>query len=82
TTLDQVTNESRDFGRNPLINLSAREREVLNYFVLGKSRSEIAELLFITPGTVSTYRKRIYQKLDITDHAGLMQLAIDNNLIG
>lgn len=80
TAIDQATAESRDFGQNPLINLSAREREVLNFLVLGKSRSEIAELLVISPGTVSTYRNRIFQKLEVEDNAGLMKLALEHNL--
>ena len=61
TALDQVSVESRTLQESPLVNLSAREREVLNLLVGGKSRSEIAELLVISPGTVSTYRNRIFQ---------------------
>ncbi|MEM7800273.1 MAG: LuxR C-terminal-related transcriptional regulator [Chloroflexota bacterium] len=80
TAIDQATAESRHLGQNPLINLSSREREVLNYLVVGKSRSEIAELLVISPGTVSTYRNRIFQKLEVDDNAGLMKLALEYNL--
>ena len=78
--LDQVSVENRTLQENPLINLSTREREVLHLLVSGKSRSEVAELLVISPGTVSTYRNRIFQKLDVEDNAALMKLALEHNL--
>ena len=80
TALDQVSAENRTLQENPLVNLSAREREVLHLLVSGKSRSEVAELLVISPGTVSTYRNRIFQKLNVEDNAALMKLALEHNL--
>ena len=81
SSLDQVSVESRTLQESPLINLSTREREVLHLLVSGKSRSEVAELLVISPGTVSTYRNRIFQKLDVEDNAALMKLAMEHNLV-
>ncbi|MEM8857435.1 MAG: LuxR C-terminal-related transcriptional regulator [Chloroflexota bacterium] len=80
TTLGQVSAERQTLQENPLVNLSAREREVLHLLVSGKARSEIAELLVISPGTVSTYRNRIFQKLEVEDNAALMKLALEHNL--
>ena len=60
--------------------LSARERETLQLVVEGKSSAEIAEILFLSPKTVETYRSRIMEKLDIHDIPGLVKFAIQNGL--
>ncbi|MEM7332002.1 MAG: response regulator [Chloroflexota bacterium] len=80
TTLDQASNESKTLLENPLMSLSVREREVLQYLSAGKTRSEIAEMLIITPGTVSTYRARIMEKLNVEDNASLMKLVVEHQL--
>jgi len=43
-------------------NISKREAEVLNLILAGKTNSEIAETLFISPKTVENHLTRIYQK--------------------
>ncbi len=65
---------------NRLLRLSAREREVLQLIVEGRSNTEIAQRLTITPGSVKTYRKRIMQKLDIHDLPGLVKFAIRHGI--
>ena len=60
--------------------LSARERETLQLVVEGKSSAEIADILFLSPKTVETYRSRIMEKLDIHDIPGLVKFAIQNGL--
>ena len=45
--------------------LSPRELEVLNLAAKGYSYLDIAELMSVTPSTVSSYTKRIYQKLSV-----------------
>lgn len=60
--------------------LSARERETLQLVVEGKSSVEIAQMLFLSPKTVETYRSRIMEKLDIHDIPGLVKFAIQNGL--
>ncbi len=81
TSLDQASNESKTLLDNPLMSLSIREREVLQYLAAGASRSEIAEKLTISPGTVSTYRTRIMDKLKVEDNASLMKLLVENQHI-
>jgi DNA-binding NarL/FixJ family response regulator len=49
--------------------LSAREAEVLNLLARGFSYLEIAALLGLTSGTVGTYVKRIYKKLEVNSRA-------------
>ena len=42
--------------------LSGRETEVLALYPLGYTQEKIAEEMFLSPGTVHTYIKRIYGK--------------------
>lgn len=67
-------------GKSPLERLSPREREVLQMLVDGKSRTDIAQTLFISPRTVDTYRERLMQKLDINDFPGMIKFAIQHGL--
>jgi len=68
-------------GENRLDRLSGREREVLQLVVEGRSNTEIAARLYITPGSVKTYRKRIMQKIEIHDLPGLVKFAIRHGVI-
>jgi DNA-binding NarL/FixJ family response regulator len=61
-------------------NLSKREREILQLIVEGKSNTEIAHTLFISPKTVDTYKSRIMQKLDIKDIPTLVRFAIKHGI--
>lgn len=65
---------------DPLARLSTREREVLQLLVEGKSNTKIAELLFLSPKTIETYRSHLMQKLGISDLAGLVKFAIRHGL--
>ena len=65
---------------DPLERLSPREREVLQLVVEGKSSSEIAELLYLSPKTIETYRYRLMQKLNLRDLPSLVKFAIQHGL--
>ncbi|HLY61479.1 MAG TPA: response regulator transcription factor [Terriglobia bacterium] len=60
--------------------LSNREFEVLRMIVLGKSISQIAEDLKLSATTVSTYRARILEKMNVTNNAELILYAARNRL--
>lgn len=62
-------------------NLSDREFAVLKLIAKGKSVSEIAESLFLSVTTVSTYRSRIMSKMNMKNNAEITLYAIDNKLI-
>ncbi len=47
--------------------LSDREAEVLQWLAHGKSRTDIATILDLSPDTVKTYITRIYDKLEARD---------------
>ncbi len=60
--------------------LSDRELEVLRLISKGKPVGEIAEHLCLSVKTVSTYRARILEKLDLHTTPELMRYAIDHHL--
>jgi DNA-binding CsgD family transcriptional regulator len=55
--------------------LSDREKTILRFLALGKSSTEIAEELHISPFTVDTHRKKIKQKLGAINVYDLSQYA-------
>jgi two-component system invasion response regulator UvrY len=67
-------------GQLPHENLSDREHEVMRKLALGKPVSQIADELFLSPNTVSTYRTRILEKLQLHGNGELIRYAIKNGL--
>ena len=65
---------------DPLARLTAREREILQLLVEGKSNTKIAELLFLSPKTIETYRSHLMQKLGISDLPTLVKFAIQHGI--
>ncbi len=61
--------------------LSEREYQVFLFIVQGYTNSEIAEELHISPKTVSTYRDRIMDKMDMSRNSELIHYALKNKLI-
>jgi two-component system invasion response regulator UvrY len=61
--------------------LSHREFEVLRMIASGKTISRIAEELHLSVSTVSTYRARILEKMEMTTTAELMRYALRNHLV-
>lgn len=60
--------------------LSLRERHVLQLVVEGKSATEIARSLSLSPKSVETYRSRMRQKLNLRTLPELVKFAIRNGL--
>jgi two-component system, NarL family, invasion response regulator UvrY len=60
--------------------LSAREFEVLRMIGLGKTISQIAKELHLSVTTVSTYRARILEKMNMTTTAELIHYAVANQI--
>lgn len=61
--------------------LSDREFDVLKLLASGKSVSEIAEQLSLSVTTVSTYRSRIMEKMNMRSNAELTKYALEQKLI-
>jgi len=71
----------RDTDRPPHELLSDREFEVLRLIASGKTVSEIADILALSSGTISTYRTRILEKMGLKTNAELTLYAIHNKLV-
>lgn len=69
--LDNVFNNK---PLNPLESLSDREIEVAELLAKGEGNIEIANKLNLKMSTVSTFRTRIYQKLNIKNIASLIEV--------
>jgi len=65
---------------DPLARLSAREREVLQHTVEGRTIAETAERLQLSPKSVETYRSRLMSKLEIEDIPALVKFAIRHGI--
>ncbi len=61
--------------------LSEREREVLVRIAQGQSLKNIAQSLILSVKTVSTYRGRLLDKLQLTTTAELIRYALDHHLV-
>ena len=61
--------------------LSDREMEVMKLIASGRTVSEIAEMLLLSVTTVSTYRSRILQKLQLRNNASVTVYALEHHLI-
>jgi DNA-binding NarL/FixJ family response regulator len=67
---------------NPHDKLSDRELQTLVMIASGKRLSDIAEELVLSPKTVSVYRARVLEKLQLSNNAELTVYAIRNGLVG
>ena len=61
--------------------LSSREFEIMIKLANGKALLEIGNELFISNKTVSTYRSRIMQKMELCKNTELTRYCIEHNLI-
>ncbi|WGD33550.1 response regulator transcription factor [Olleya sp. YS] len=61
--------------------LSDRELEVVRLMASGKSVKEIAQSISLSANTISTYRSRILQKLNLKNNASIVKFAVDNNIL-
>lgn len=61
--------------------LSQREFQIMCKLSVGRTVTEIAEELFISVKTVSTYRSRVLQKMNFTTNADLTTYALHHGLV-
>ncbi len=61
--------------------LSDREYRVMCLIASGKTVKEIAEELFLSVKTVSTYRSRVLQKMKMKNNAQLTHYCVQNQLV-
>lgn len=79
--LDELLNPSRRHVKGT-VELTARQRDVLQLLAEGKSAKEIGGILGISPRTVETHKYKMMDELGISTAAELIQHAIKHGLIG
>jgi NarL family two-component system response regulator LiaR len=67
--------------KQPLFDLTEREREVLNLVVQGNSNQQIADALVISVATVKAHISNILSKLQVSSRAEATSFAIKNKLV-
>jgi DNA-binding NarL/FixJ family response regulator len=69
-------------SEHPHQKLSDREMQTLVMIASGKRLSDIADELMLSPKTVSVYRARVLEKLQLANNSELTVYAIRNGLVG
>ncbi len=79
---DAMPEEEKDDESDSLLeSMTEREKDILRCVACGMQNKEIAEKLFISINTVTTYRRNISAKLNIHSAAGLTVFAILHRLV-
>jgi DNA-binding NarL/FixJ family response regulator len=68
-------------SEEPIIPLTAREKEVLELVAQGSNNNDIAEKLFVREVTVKTHLNSIFKKLNVTNRTQAVLLAMQMNMI-
>lgn len=68
-------------GQQQSEEISKREIEILELIAQEKKSNEIAELLQISLNTVETHRRHLFEKLQVSNLAGLIKAAMDQGYI-
>jgi DNA-binding NarL/FixJ family response regulator len=79
--LDIFSKQSQAETNDPLLTLTTREREVLQLTAEGRTSSEIASLLHISPRTVETHRANLMTKLGLANQSEVIRFALRRGLL-
>ena len=66
---------------NPLDSLSMRETQVLMMIAQGTKTQKISEILNLSPKTISTYRVRLYEKLNVNSDIEMLHIAMKHGVL-
>lgn len=74
--LTDILNEQVIYNKpdNVFTTLSRRELDLLRYLLIGKSLSEISDILNLHTSTVGTHKKRLFEKLNVNSLVELIKL--------
>jgi two-component system invasion response regulator UvrY len=81
TLAELLVSDFEDADKMPHERLSDREFEIMCLLASGKTVSEVAGLLFLSIKTISTYRTRVLEKMNMRTNAELTHYAILNKLV-
>lgn len=66
--------------KNPFTSLAPRELEILHYLLNGYQTNSIAQTLNLSTSTISTVKKRIFEKTETDNITQLLELALLYNI--
>jgi len=69
-------------AKQPTIDLSTREEEVLTLIARGNTNQQIADALYLSVKTIETYRSRLSKKLGLSSRSQMVTYAIEAGLLG
>lgn len=78
---EKLARELGGAGQAPHEKLSDREYQILRMIVGGRTVTDIADELALSVKTVSTYRKRLMEKLNVRTTADLVRYALAERLV-
>ena len=61
--------------------LSSREKEILSYSVRGFTINDMADSMFVSPDTVKFHRRKLFEKLEVSNISEAIVYATNNKLI-
>lgn len=77
---DHLLHALYDREQQPHAQLSDREYLVFRHIVAGRSLTETAQTLSLSIKTISTYRARLLEKMDMTNNAELIRYALEHQI--
>ncbi len=80
-TRSSVTSWRAWLGPTAVVELTARQREVLRLIVEGRRMKEIATILNLSPRTVETHKYELTRALGLRSTAELVRYAIEHKLV-
>ncbi|MEO8354208.1 MAG: response regulator transcription factor [Chthoniobacteraceae bacterium] len=72
---------TQDQDRPPHESLSDREYQVMSLIANGKTVKEVAAELSLSVKTISTYRSRILEKMNLQNNSQIMRYAVQQSLV-
>lgn len=79
--VDKLADMLGNENRMPHETLSDRELEILKLIATGESLAKIGLMLHLSPKTITTYRARILEKMDLSSNAEITRYARANGLM-
>ena len=66
---------------NPIDTLSMRETQVMMMIAQGTKTQKISEILNLSPKTISTYRMRLHEKLNVSSDIEMLHMAMKHGVL-
>ncbi len=78
---DDMISAFRDHREIPLIQLTDREREVLQFVVKGYTSKKMADILCLSPRTVDHHRAKLLKKFKMKNTVDLVKHVVRNSIV-